>query len=61
MPYFANYDAEGTILGFYHIEIHDVIPEPNIALTEQEWRKCIESQGKYKVDITTQTLVKVKD
>lgn len=60
MPYFINYDAnDGTILGFYHVDVHDVIPEPNIAVNEAEWRKCVESNGGYKVDIDTQTLIKI--
>ncbi len=62
MPYFANYDpTDGTILGFYHIEVHTEFPESNIAVTEAQFRKCVESHGAYKVDVNTQTLVKVKD
>lgn len=47
MAKFANYDASsGQIVGFYDDEIHDLIPEPNIPLTDAEWQDAISNRKK---------------
>ena len=39
---FAHYDQkDGAILGFYADDIHSSIPEPNIALSEEEWQAAL--------------------
>lgn len=42
MRYFGKYDQDGNYIAFYNDEMHgDNIPEPNIELTESQWRKAI--------------------
>ena len=39
---YANYDKEtNKILGFYDDEIHSSIPEPNIKISDDEWKKAL--------------------
>ena len=46
--YYANYDENtGEILGFYVDGIHEVIPSPNIELTEEQWQQAV--MGTYRV------------
>ena len=46
--YYANYEeTTGQILGFYDDEIHTEIPEPSIALTDEQWEQAIE--GSYRI------------
>ena len=41
MIYYATYNENGDYTGFYTKEIHgDNIPEPNIALTEEQWSEA---------------------
>jgi hypothetical protein len=47
---YANYDTDGNIAGFYADDIHSVIPEPNISITDDEWQDCLQHQGRRKVD-----------
>ena len=40
--YYAHYEeGTGRILGFYHPNIHDEIPTPNIELTDEDWRRAL--------------------
>lgn len=49
--YYADFDNDGNIIGFYFNEIHgDNIPETAISITEEEWRTYIEDTTKYKLD-----------
>ncbi|HBS59417.1 MAG TPA: hypothetical protein DEA44_09135, partial [Firmicutes bacterium] len=58
--YYANYDNDGNIVGFYNPDIHKTIPSPSIPLTETQWQMCIDNPEEYKVDIGTLTLVAVE-
>jgi len=56
--YYVSYDEiTGKIIGFYHSEIHTVIPISNITLTDEEWEICINNQGKYMVDTNALMLI----
>lgn len=59
MQYYANYDENnGKILGFYVDEIHgDKIPDPKIAISEEEWRDAIANQDKRKISHETLKIV----
>ena len=54
--FIMNYDAvTGDILGFYLEDMHNVIPTPNIEITEDQhnFYMAIENNGKYRINITT--------
>jgi len=56
--YFAHYDQNGQILGFYTSDIHgDNIPTPNIEITYEQWQECLNNQGRRKVDVITKQIV----
>lgn len=56
--YFAHYDQNGQILGFYTSDIHgDNIPTPNIEITYEQWQECLNNPGLRKIDVTTQQIV----
>ena len=39
---YAHYNSNsGIILGFYADDVHDSIPEPNIALTDEQWQEAL--------------------
>nr|DAY32774.1 MAG TPA: hypothetical protein [Caudoviricetes sp.] len=45
---YANYDKEtNKILGFYDDEIHGSIPEPNIKISDDEWKKALSIGADY--------------
>lgn len=45
---YANYDKEtNEILGFYDDEIHESIPEPNIKISDDEWKKALSIGADY--------------
>ena len=45
---YANYDKEtNKILGFYDDEIHSSIPEPNIKISDDEWKKALSIGADY--------------
>ena len=45
---YANYDKEtNKILGFYDDEIHSSIPEPNIKISDEEWKKALSIGADY--------------
>ena len=45
---YANYDKEtNKILGFYDDEIHSSIPEPNIKISGDEWKKALSIGADY--------------
>lgn len=42
MRRFGTYDENGNYVGFYSDELHgDNIPEPNIELTEEQWKQAV--------------------
>lgn len=53
---FCNYEENtGEIKGYYDDEIHQVIPEPNIEITEENWKKALsENHNKINADGTTE-------
>lgn len=44
--YKATYNENGEYTGFYVEEIHNIIPKPNIELTEEEWRQALSKNYK---------------
>ena len=45
---YANYDKKtNKILGFYDDEIHSSIPEPNIKISDDEWKKALSIGADY--------------
>jgi len=55
---YVNYDKEtGKILGFYDSDINEVIPEPNIKITEEQWLESMINNYNF-VDIKNNTLSK---
>ena len=45
---YANYDKEtNEILGYYDDEIHESIPEPNIKISDDEWKKALSIGADY--------------
>ena len=58
MTLYVHYNEQigENICGFYSDQIHDSIPTPNIALTDEQWLSCINNQGSYRIDPETQTL-----
>ena len=57
---YVNYDAKtNEILGFYDDEIHENIPEPNIEISDEEWREALNKNAN-SVDVKTQKLVRVE-
>ena len=56
--FYAHYDQNGQILGFYTSDIHgDNIPTPNIEITYEQWQECLNNQGRRKVDVITKQIV----
>ena len=47
---YANYEEAGELIGFYDDEINDVIPEPNIPITDEEWQDCITFHSERRVE-----------
>ena len=46
---FAHIDDNNVILGWYSPDVHDVIPEPNVEVTDEQWQVAIE-EGHNTVD-----------
>lgn len=45
---YVNYSADtNEILGFYDDSIHNVIPEPNISITDAEWQEALRIGANY--------------
>jgi len=41
MKYFAHINENNTIQGWYTTDIHEVIPEPNIEVTKEQWESAV--------------------
>ena len=53
--YFAHYNVVNKeILGWYTDSLHEVIPTPNLAFTEEEWQLAIDGEHN-KVDLSSKT------
>lgn len=53
---YAHYDnTNGKLLGWYDSEIHEIIPTPNIEVTNEDWQIAIDNNYNF-VNITTNTL-----
>ena len=45
---YAHYNKEtNEILGFYDDDIHEIIPEPNIKITYEQWQEAINTNANY--------------
>ncbi len=45
---YAHYNKEtNEILGFYDDGIHEIIPEPNIKITYEQWQEAINTNANY--------------
>lgn len=45
---YAHYNKEtNEILGFYDDGIHEIIPEPNIKITDEQWKEAISVGANY--------------
>jgi len=53
---YAHYDnTNGKLLGWYDSEIHEIIPTPNIEVTNEDWQTAIDNNYNF-VDTTTGAL-----
>ncbi len=41
MNYYAHIDQNNILLGYYNSEINDTIPTPNVELTMEQWKLCL--------------------
>lgn len=47
MRYFGKYNENGDYVGFYSDKLHgNNIPEPNIELTEEQWKQAVDGRCK---------------
>ena len=45
---YVNYEeATRNIIGYYDDEIHEVIPEPNLKITDSQWETALENNSNY--------------
>ena len=57
---YAHYNKNTKeLLGFYDDEIHENIPEPNIEISDEEWREALNKNAN-SVDVKNQKLVRVE-
>jgi len=49
MTKYVIINAEDFPIGFYSEDIHDVIPEEAIEITDEQWMECLENQGHRKI------------
>lgn len=51
----AHINENNKLLGWYDVEIHDVIPTPNIEVTDEQWQEAIDNgHNKVNEDGTTE-------
>lgn len=48
--YYADFDEDGNITGFYVNTINDVIPQGAMPITTADWQMYSSDAGKYKLD-----------
>ena len=46
---YANYDSTGKIIGFYSKDIHKIIPEPSLEITDEQWQEIFSNQDLYSI------------
>ena len=52
---YAHIDSNNQILGWYDSEIHVIIPEPNVQVSEETWQNALDSSHNTIIDgITSQ-------
>nr|DAM94022.1 MAG TPA: hypothetical protein [Caudoviricetes sp.] len=57
---YAHYDEkEKTLLGYYDDEIHDIIPTPNIEISDEDWTKAL-NENANSVDPKRKKLLRVE-
>lgn len=39
---YAHYDEHNNLIGYYSKDVHDVIPEPTLEITEEQWQEALE-------------------
>lgn len=44
---YAHLNNENRLLGFYSKDIHKIIPTPNIKVTDEVWRECVNNNYNY--------------
>lgn len=55
----AHYAADGRVLGFYDSKIHQIVPVPNTAVSDDEWQSTLLEPQEHRVDLATRKLVRV--
>ena len=56
---YVHFDSiNGRILGYYSKDIHEIIPEPNVLITEEEWQTAIDSHANH-IDEETMVISEV--
>lgn len=57
---YAHYDEkEKTLLGYYDDEIHDIIPTPNIEISDEDWAKAL-NENANSVDPKKKKLLRIE-
>lgn len=57
---YAHYDKDTKrLLGYYDDEIHENIPEPNIEISDEEWREALNKNAN-SVDVKNQKLARIE-
>ena len=57
---YAHYDKDTKrLLGYYDDEIHDIIPTPNIEISNEDWAKAL-NENANSVDVKNQKLVRIE-
>lgn len=57
---YAHYDKNTKrLLGYYDDEIHENIPEPNIEISDEEWRESLNKNANI-VDVKNQKLARIE-
>lgn len=57
---YAHYDKDTKrLLGYYDDEIHENIPEPNIEISDEEWREALNKNAN-SVDVKNQKLTRIE-
>lgn len=57
---YAHYDKDTKrLLGYYDDEIHDIIPTPNVEISDEDWLRAL-NENANSVDVKNQKLVRVE-
>jgi len=50
MAKYAHIDENNMLQGYYDSDVHDTIPTPNVALTDDQWQSAVDSNHNYIAD-----------